>query len=63
MGNENRQTGSEPVLQKQKKESVCVSMNVADHQKLKNYAAAAGKTVSGVIKDWVDMHCGEEKEK
>lgn len=63
MEEEKKQESGEVRIQKQKKEPVCVSMNVSDHQRLKNYAAAVGKTVSGVIKDWVDMHCGEEKEK
>lgn len=42
---------------KSRKKTVAISMNIEDHEKLKAYANEKGKTVSGVIKDWVDKYC------
>lgn len=38
-------------------------MNRSDHRRLKMYAASIGKSVSGVIKDWVDQYCVEKEDR
>lgn len=57
------QPASPSDITKDGKESVCVSMNRSDHRRLKMYAASIGKSVSGVIKDWVDQYCIEKEDK
>ena len=50
-------------IAKDRKVSVCISMNRSDHRRLKMYAASIGKSVSGVIKDWVDQYCVEKEDR
>ncbi len=44
-------------VEKPKKKTIAISMNIDDHERLKRYAMEKGKSVSGIIKDWVDKYC------
>lgn len=63
MADKIHQPASPSSITKDGKESVCISMNRSDHRRLKIYAASIGKSVSGVIKDWVDQHCVEKEDR
>lgn len=63
MADKIHQPTSSSSIVRDRKESVCISMNQSDHRRLKMYAASIGKSVSGVIKDWVDQYCVEKEDR